>query len=208
MSLLVLASASPRRIEMLKRAAIPHAVHPVDIDETPAVGESGPALVARLSQEKGDAAARRAGEDAPILSADTIVVATPDAQPSLLGKPPHEGAARQMLLLLSGGTHQVMTGYSLRYRDPRDGTLRRLQRVVTTEVDVRALHPEELSGYLRSEEWRGKAGAYAIQGRFASFVTALRGSFDNVVGLPLCQVIEDLRAAELLPAGWPTWSPS
>src|SRR4051812_38510027 len=122
MSLLVLASASPRRIEMLKRAAISHAVHPVDVDETPLVGESPESMVARVSQLKGDAAARRAGEAVPILSADTIVVATPADQPTLLGKPPHEGAARQMLLLLSGGTHKVLTGYYLRYRDPQDGT--------------------------------------------------------------------------------------
>jgi septum formation protein len=207
MSLLVLASASPRRIEMLKRAAIAHAVHPVDVDETPLVGESAASLVGRVSQLKADAAARRAGEDAPILAADTIVVATPSAQPTLLGKPPHEGAARQMLQLLSGGTHHVLTGYYLRYRDPADGTLRQLSRVVTTEVDVRALRPDELGGYLRSEEWRGKAGGYAIQGRFASFITAVRGSFDNVVGLPLCQVIEDLRAAQLLSEEWPAWQP-
>ena len=205
MSLLVLASASPRRIEMLHRAAILHAVHPVDIDESPAVGESGEALVARLSRQKAEAAVRRVGEEAPILAADTIVVATPKTAPSLLGKPPHEGAARQMLRLLSGATHCVLTGYHLRYR--KDGDVKNLSRIVSTEVDVRQLRPVEIDGYLRSEEWRGKAGAYAIQGRFASFITEVRGSFDNVVGLPLCQVLEDLRTAELLAADWPAWNP-
>src|SRR5262245_14425548 len=151
MSLLVLASASPRRIEMLQRAAVPHAVHPVDVDETPEVGESPAALVLRLSQLKADAAAARLGTaDAgrPILGADTIVVAAPDSQAALLGKPPHEGAARQMLLLLSGATHQVVTGYHLRYRDP-SGELCRLSRHVVTEVDVRPIAPAELDGYLR-----------------------------------------------------------
>ncbi len=207
-SLLVLASASPRRIEMLRRAEVPHAVQPVDIDESPQVGESAESLVLRLSQAKADAAAERAGAELPILGADTMVVASPATTPALLGKPAHAGAARQMLLLLSGATHLVLTGYHLRYRDPRDGTLRRVHRAVTTEVDVRELHPDELAGYLRSDEWRGKAGAYGIQGRFGCFITAVRGSYDNIVGLPLCQVVADLRAAELLPKGWPTWTPS
>jgi len=206
-SLLVLASASPRRIDMLRRAAVPHAVYPVDVDETPLVGESGESLVLRLSQLKADAAAARSGGDAPILGADTIVIATPQTQPALLGKPPHEGAARQMLSLLSGTTHHVMTGYHLRYRDPQDGTLRRVSRAEITEVDVRPLSESELAGYLHSEEWRGKAGGYAIQGRFACFVQAVRGSFDNVVGLPLCAVLSDLRLGGLLPAEWPTWQP-
>lgn len=207
MSLLVLASASPRRIEMLRRAGVTHAVQPVDIDESPAAGESPMALVERLSQGKADAAASRGSGDAPILAADTIVVAAPTTEPAILGKPAHEGAARQMLVLLSGTTHQVLTGYHLRYRDPHDGTLRRLSRTVATEVDVRPLRSEEIAAYLASEEWRGKAGGYAIQGRFACFVTAVRGSYDNVVGLPLCQVLEDLRTAAVLAKEWPAWLP-
>jgi septum formation protein len=205
-TLLVLASASPRRIDMLRRAEVPHAVLPVDIDETPAAGESAESLVERLSRAKADAAALRADENAPILAADTMVVATPQTHPTLLGKPPHEGAARQMLLLLSGATHHVLTGYHLRYFDPVQGTLCRRSRTVATEVDVRTLLGDELSGYLRSEEWRGKAGAYALQGRFSCFVTAIRGSYENVVGLPLCSVLQDLRSAELLPKDWPVWS--
>jgi septum formation protein len=203
--LLVLASASPRRIDLLQRAAVPHAVYPVDIDETPQPGESGEALVSRLAAGKADSAALRAGPDAPILGADTIVVANPDSSPALLGKPAHAGAARQMLLLLSGSRHQVLTGYHLRYRDPTDGTLRRLSSVVSTTVAVRSLRPAELDGYLASDEWRGKAGGYAIQGRFACFITAIDGSFDNVVGLPLCAVLESLHTAALLPADWPQW---
>ncbi len=188
---------------MLRGAAIPHAVWPVDIDETPLPGESGEAMVLRLSQNKADAAAARAAAGSPVLGADTVVV----AGGALLGKPPHEGAARQMLQLLSGKPHEVLTGYHLRYVDLSDGTLRRCQRAVRTQVQVRPLQPEEVEGYLRSQEWRGKAGGYAIQGRFSCFVSEIAGSYENVVGLPLCQLIVDLRAAGLLPAGWPSWQP-
>jgi septum formation protein len=188
---------------MLRAAAIPHAVWPVDIDETPLVGESAEALVARLSQRKADAAAARAPAGSPVLGADTMVV----AGGALLGKPPHEGAARQMLALLAGASHAVVTGYHLRYPDPQSGELRRLFRTVRTEVQVRSILPQEIEGYLRSQEWRGKAGGYAIQGRFCCFVSAIHGSYENVVGLPLCQVVADLQATGLLPAEWPTWQP-
>lgn len=201
MSMLVLASSSPRRIEMLRAAAIPHAVWPVDIDETPLGGESGESLVARLAQQKADAAAARAPAGSPVLGADTMVV----AGGALLGKPPHEGAARQMLALLSGGTHFVVTGYHLRYFAADSRELRRVSRIVRTDVVVRPIRPAEVDGYLRSQEWRGKAGAYAIQGRFACFITGVSGSYENVVGMPLCQVIDDLHAAGLLPKEWPTW---
>jgi septum formation protein len=202
MSLLVLASASPRRIDMLAAAAVPHAVWPVDLDETPEVGEHPESLVARLAQQKADAAAKLCAPGSPILAADTIVT----VEGALLGKPPHEGAARQMLTLLSGKQHAVLTGYHLRYLGP-DGQLQRVGRVVTTRVNVRPLSDADIAGYLRSEEWRGKAGAYAIQGRFSAFVRSIEGSFDNVVGLPLCAVLEDLRSAGLLPADWPSWQP-
>lgn len=202
MAMLVLASASPRRIDMLAAAAIPHCVWPVDIDETPQIGESPAALVTRLAEQKAAAAAKLCPRDSPILAADTIVT----IEGALLGKPPHEGAARQMLQLLSGKTHEVLTGYHLRH-PLADGQLSQQSRVVTTQVTVRALQDQEIVGYLRSEEWRGKAGAYAIQGRFAAFICAISGSYDNVVGLPLCNVVEDLRATGLLPADWPSWSP-
>lgn len=198
---------------MLQRAGVPHAVYPVEIDETPRPGESGEALVLRLAQEKAEAAAQRVAREtgmaevAPILAADTVVVATADGAPSLLGKPPHAGAARQMLGLLSGATHHVVTGYHLRYTPRDSGSVVCVKHAITTEVDVRPLLPVEVEGYLRSEEWRGKAGGYALQGLFSCFVTAIRGSYENVVGLPLSSVISDLRAAELLPPSWPDWKP-
>ncbi len=198
--MLVLASSSPRRIDMLRTVGISHQVHPVDIDETPKPGEDPSTLVLRLSQSKADAAAPfYPGQ--PLLGADTMVV----AQNSILGKPPHEGAARQMLLLLSGRKHQVLTGYHLRYVNAR-GEIERISKVVTTEVEVKPLSPKEVEGYLRSQEWRGKAGAYAIQGRFSAFVRKLEGSYENVVGLPLCSVLEDLEKAGLLPSEFPSWN--
>lgn len=187
---------------MLASAAIPHAVWPVDLDETPQVGELPESLVLRLSLQKADAASTLCAPGSPVLGADTIV--TVDG--ALLGKPPHEGAARQMLTMLSGKSHAVLTGYHLRYVDA-SGQLQRISRAISTKVTVRTLSDAEIAGYLRGEEWRGKAGAYAIQGRFSAFVRGIEGSFDNVVGLPLCAVIEDLAGAGLLPSDWPSWRP-
>ncbi|MCS6915550.1 MAG: Maf family protein [Myxococcales bacterium] len=197
----VLASASPRRIEMLRQAGVPHLVYPADIDETPRPGERPEELVVRISRAKAEAVAPRQ-PTLPVLAADTVVVVAG----STLGKPPHEGAARQMLLLLSGTTHRVLTGYHLRVPRP-GGQVEVRERVVETEVEVRPLREADLAAYLATEEWRGKAGAYAIQGRFRCFVRAVHGSHDSVIGLPLCRVLEDLLEAGVLPAGWPAWSP-
>jgi septum formation protein len=155
--------------------------------------------VARISQAKADAAAPHY-PGRPILAADTVVWAAG----ATLGKPAHEGAARQMLLMLSGRTHTVLTGYHVRYIDG-SGQLRRISRVCETEVEVRPLTEQEIAAYIDSEEWRGKAGAYAIQGRFSCFVRTVRGNYDSVVGLPLCPLIEDLLQAGLLPQEWPAW---
>lgn len=196
---LVLASASPRRMDLLQAAGVPHRVHPADVDEERRIGEPPEDYVIRVSRDKAAALGDRYGA-LPVLGADTTVVACG----SVLAKAPHEGAARQMLQLLSGATHRVYTGYHLRLpgRTPSF-----IERAVVTEVDVRPLRDEEIDAYLRSEEWRGKAGAYAIQGRFGCFVRGLRGSFDNVVGLPLCHVIDDLLATGVLGPDWPAWRP-
>lgn len=198
---LVLASASPRRIGMLQAAGVAHVVHPADVDEERQGSESPEEYVARVSRAKAEALGGRYGA-LPVLGADTIVV----AGGSLLGKAPHEGAARQMLQLLSGATHEVYTGYHLRLPSPA-APERSASRVVRTEVAVRPLREEEIEGYLRSEEWRGKAGAYAVQGRFGCFIRAVNGSYDSVVGLPLCQVLEDLLEHGVLPPTWPGWRP-
>lgn len=197
--MLVLASASPRRMDLLQRAGILHQVYPVDIDESPHPHELPESLVARLAHQKAAAAAALCGDKIPILGADTMVV----CNGTLLGKPPHEGAARQMLQQLSGKTHQVLTGYHVRYVDTT-GQLRSIDRVVPTEVEIKPLTDPEIQAYLACEEWRGKAGGYAIQGRFSCFVRAIRGNYDNIVGLPVCLLREDLLTHGLLPAG-PVW---
>lgn len=198
---LVLASSSPRRIDMLRMIGLTHQVHPVPIDETPLLGELPQDLVCRLSRAKAEAASAYYPRQ-PIVGADTVVW----AQDHLLGKPPHAGAARHMLGLLSGKTHTVWTGYCVRYVDAV-GQVQYIQRSVSTEVEVRTLREEEVAAYVHGEEWRGKAGGYAIQGRFSAFVKQIRGSYDNVVGLPLCALLEDLHAAHLLPPTFPTWTP-
>src|SRR5690242_13846775 len=142
---LVLASASPRRIDLLTRAGIPHAVHPTDVDEAKHLGEPPEAYAARLSHSKAAAAAPMY-PDLPVLAADTVVV-TAEAT---LGKPAHAGAARQMLQMLSGANHRVLTAYHLHLPGaPARG------RVVETAVEVAPLTEEDIEGYLRSEEWRG-----------------------------------------------------
>lgn len=185
---------------MLKVIGLPHMVHPVSIDETPLPGEDPVHLVTRLSQAKADAAAPFYPNH-PILGADTIVV----AQGSILGKPAHEGAARQMLQLLSGQKHQVLTGYHVRYPGPSGDEW--LSQVVTTEIEVKPLSEMEIQAYLCSQEWRGKAGGYAVQGKFAAFVRRVEGNYESVVGLPLCPLLEDLSQSGLLPQEFPVWGP-
>jgi septum formation protein len=192
---LVLASASPRRRELLARLGIALVVAPVDVDETPAPGEAPAAYVRRVAGAKCDAAAAaRAGQtpDLPVLGADTTVIVGAE----ILGKAADAAEARRMLTLLAGRRHEVTTAYRLRFAG------RMLERAVTTLVSFRPLQPAELDAYLASGEWEGKAGAYAVQGIAGAFVTDLRGSHTNVIGLPLSEVLADLQALSALP-GYP-----
>jgi septum formation protein len=192
---LILASASPRRRELLQRLGLELRIEPVDVDETPVAGEKARAYSQRLAAEKGDAALARLGQQAlPILTADTVVVLDND----ILGKPANQDEAAAMLRRLAGRRHEVMTAYRAHFRG------RMVERVVSTSVSFRSLDPAELRAYLDSGEWQGKAGAYAIQGIAGAFAIELRGSFSNVVGLPLAEVIADLRALEALPGYPPT----
>lgn len=186
-------------MELLERAGIVHQVYPVNVDETPQPREAPEALVARLARSKAEAAALLCGDKIPILGADTMVF----CDGSLLGKPPHEGAARQMMQRLAGKIHHVLTGYHVRYIN-HDGQLCFIDRVVSTEVEVKPFTEQEIQAYLITEEWRGKAGGYAIQGRFSCFVRAICGNYDNIVGLPICPLREDLLAHGLLSAP-PAW---
>jgi septum formation protein len=186
---LILASASPRRRELLERIGLVLEVAPVDLDETPRPGEAARPYAQRLAAEKCAAAAeRRGGDDAPVLAADTVVV----LEGEIFGKPADAADAARMLQRLSGRRHEVITAYHIRHRGAA------VERAVTTAVTFRLLAPAEVEAYLASGEWQGKAGGYAVQGIAALFTTELRGSLTNVIGLPLAEVVADLRAAGAL----------
>jgi len=192
---LVLASASPRRRDLLSRIGLTLLVAPVEIDETPAPGERPADYVRRVAAAKCDAAAAvREGvtPPLPVLAADTTVIVDAD----ILGKPADAEDARRMLARLAGRRHEVTTAYRARFG------ARMVERAVTTGVSFRALQPAEVDAYLASGEWQGKAGGYAVQGIAAAFVTDLRGSHTNVIGLPLAEVLADLLALGALP-GYP-----
>jgi len=187
---LVLASASPRRRELLLSVGLVPAVEPVDIDESVVAGEGVRDYVARMAEEKSAAALARLGRpELAVLAADTVVA----LGDMILGKPADADAAAAMLRQLSGHQHEVLTAYRIQFGE------RRLGRLVVTHVHVRSLDAHELTAYLAAGEWRGKAGGYAIQGIAGSFVTEVRGSVTNVIGLPLAEVLADLRALEALP---------
>jgi septum formation protein len=185
---LVLASASPRRRELLSRLGLEFEVRPVESDETPRPGERPEALVLRLALAKARAAARP-GELA--LGADTVVA----ADGALLGKPADDEEARCMLSALSDRSHEVWTGVALVEVPAAAGTgkLRERARACRTEVVFRVLSESEIDAYVASGEPRDKAGAYAIQGGAASFVARVEGDYTNVVGLPL-PLVEELLA--------------
>jgi septum formation protein len=188
---IVLASASPRRRELLERLGLVVQVEPVDLDETPLPDEAPRLYVARLARDKGAVAlSRLTGDDPPVLSADTAVVSGAD----ILGKPRDGADAAAMLGRLAGRRHDVITAYAIRHR----GSL--IERLVVTAVTFRLIAPAEIDAYVASAEWQGKAGGYAIQGIAAVFATEVKGSITNVIGLPLAEVIADLRAAGALAA--------
>jgi septum formation protein len=189
---LVLASASPRRRELLSQLGLRLQVAPADVDETPLPGERPTEYAARVAGAKCDAAiqAQIVTPHPPVLAADTTVAV--GAQ--ILGKPADRDDARRMLGLLAGRRHEVITAYRIRHGS------RMAERAVTTAVTFRALQPAETDAYLDSGEWEGKAGGYAVQGIAGAFVTELRGSHTNVIGLPLAEVLADLLALGALPA--------
>ena len=172
-----LASASPRRSELLRQIGVPFEVRPAEIVETQAAGEAPDAFVLRLAAEKADAVWRRVPveERRPVLAADTAVV----LDERVLGKPADEVEAEAMLAALSGRTHRVLTAVALRCGDVAETSLS------SSEVRFRATTRDERAAYCRSGEPLDKAGGYGIQGRAAMFVEHLAGSYSGVVGLPL-----------------------
>lgn len=172
---LVLASASPRRVELLAQIGVtPDRIDPADIDETPLKAETPRLLAQRLARTKADVVAGR-NPGAVVLAADTVVA----QGRRLLEKAADEAEATRFLELLSGRSHRVYTGVALAY----DGATR--CRVVETRVSFKVLSPAEIAAYVASGEWRGKAGAYGIQGRAGAFVQRIVGSHPAVMGLPL-----------------------
>jgi septum formation protein len=188
---LILASASPRRAELLRAAGIQFDVLPADIDESALPGESAEQHVRRLSEAKACAVLPRAA-GRPVLSADTVVVVAGE----ILGKPADEADARRMLRLLSGRSHEVMTGICLRCQGGAGG--KQASEVAVTTVEFAPLNAAEIDWYVASGEPRDKAGAYAIQGLASRFVTRIDGSYANVVGLPVAVVYRMCTEAGLL----------
>ena len=195
---LVLASASPRRADLLRAAGYAFETLAVDLDERRRPGEPPADYVARLAREKSSAAMQRFVEraqgvchgperdalhDIVVLGADTTVV----VDDHILGKPADDLEAEQMLLALSGRSHEVLTGVSLRTSSHERG------RVVATRVYMTALSPNDVAWYVASGEGRDKAGGYAVQGLASRFIPRVDGSYANVVGLPVATVAELLR---------------
>lgn len=186
---LILASASPRRLDLLAQIGIvPNTVHPADIDETPLKNELPRDHAARLALGKAKAVADQLDGPDPgvILAADTVVA----LGRRILPKAEDEATARDCLRRLSGRRHRVFGGIAV---IAADGTIR--ERLVETVVALKRLEEREIEAYVAGGEWRGKAGGYAIQGRAAAFVKRIGGSYGNVVGLCLHQTAALLRAA-------------
>jgi septum formation protein len=195
---LVLASASPRRAELLRAAGIDFEVVPGDVDEVMDVEETPEGYARRVAQLKAEAARLRAGER-PILGADTIVLVDNE----VLGKPRDADDAKRMLRLLSGREHAVLTAVCLiNPEEPAEAgphvRWRVRTQVARTTVEFAALSPEEIDWYVASGEPMDKAGGYAIQGLASRFVTRIQGSYSNVVGLPVSVVYRLCTTAGLL----------
>jgi septum formation protein len=182
----VLASASPRRLELLAQIGIePDSVDPADIDETPVKDELPRDHASRLADEKA-AAVRARHPEAVILAADTVVA----VGRRILPKAEDAETARRCLTMLSGRRHKVIGGLTVIGADGRAW-----RRLVTTSVKFKRLERTEINAYIDGGEWDGKAGGYAIQGQAAALIPWIEGSWSNVVGLPLYETAQLLRSA-------------
>jgi septum formation protein len=199
--MLVLASGSPRRVALLGQIGIePDFLMPADVDETPGRHELPRRLARRLARHKAEVAAHRVapvlpeGRPALVLAADTVVA----VGRRILPKAETFDEAEACIALLSGRTHRVFTGLAL--LTPGGGVR---ERLVETRLRFKRLSSVEMSAYLRSGEWQGKAGGYAIQGLAGAFVASLEGSYTSVVGLPLFETGKLLEGAGYsVTAGW------
>ena len=182
---LILASASPRRRELLNQAGIiPSAIAPVEVDETPLASEKPGDYTRRLAAQKATLVAKK-NRGALVLAADTAVA----VGVRILGKPGDRAEAEKFLKLLSGRRHRVITSIALAVPKRK-----LVQKTVITSVSFKRLTAGEINWYLECGEWRGKAGGYAIQGKAGAFVKRINGSYTKVVGLPLYETLAILRA--------------
>lgn len=185
---IVLASASPRRRELLDQLGIVHEVLPADVDEAPLAGEAPAALASRLARAKAIEGRRQDGGARAVLGADTVVT----ADGKLFGKPVDRGDAVRMLTLLGGREHQVLTAIAL--APPGQGAV--LEALSKSMVRMRAISAAEAGAYWDAGEPAGKAGAYAIQGLGAVFIEHISGSYSGVMGLPLYETARLLQAVQ------------
>lgn len=179
---IILASASPRRLDLLEQIGVRCRVYPVDIDETPELNESPLSYVERVAKQKSLTCQQQLAAQIPVLAADTAVV----LDGRIMGKPLDFAHAREMLCTLSGKTHQVFSGVSVR-------SLQHDYKVSITEVTFRPMGNAEIEAYWQTGEPADKAGGYAIQGLGGIFVESIRGSFSGVVGLPLFETAQLLQ---------------
>jgi septum formation protein len=204
---IILASASPRRKDLLAAAGVAYEVRIPEVDETPIKNEAPKKMVARLSQAKaakiaaeiihadssaegrGAVSSVNDGSSRVILAADTTVVS--HAQKNL-GKPENEAEAKKMIQALQGKPHHVLTGYSL-FQVKGKKVVKKITRVVRTDVYIKKLSKTEIEQYVNRGESLDKAGAYAAQGFGMALIEKINGSYTNVVGLPIAQVMEDLK---------------
>jgi septum formation protein len=193
-AMLVLASASPRRKELLRNAGIQFMVQPADVDESTVAGESARDCAERLAREKALAVSRRRPRDF-VLGADTVVT----IDDLILGKPRDKDEAAGMLRILSGRKHEVITGVCL----VRPGSERANVRSCSesTQVMMSEISEDEIREYVAGGESMDKAGAYAIQGMAARWIPRIEGDYNNVVGLPIALVYSMLKAAGIKPEG-------
>jgi septum formation protein len=190
---ILLASASPRRSELLRQVGIAHEVRPVDVDESVREGEAPSAYVLRLAESKAAALWQQvaAAERLPVLAADTTVA----LEGEIFGKPGSLAEARSMLGRLSGRTHEVHTAVAILHGDGAAA------RVSSSSVTFRVLAPAEIDAYWRTGEPADKAGGYAVQGRAAAFISHISGSYSGIMGLPLYETWELLAPVLGLTAG-------
>ena len=187
---LILASTSPRRRELLADAGLEFELEAPDVDERPLPAESPEAMAERVARLKAETVAKRAAPGRVVLAADTLVV----LGDAVLGKPRDGGEASAMLLRLAGNTHRVLTGYTLRCGDEiRSG-------VAESRVRMREVTPAEAAAYAATGEPLDKAGAYAVQGEGGRFVESIEGSRSNVIGLPVEVVVPLLARFGVRPA--------